>query len=227
MATQTPNTWDKIRTEWPQLVADFDIDPRKAALLVIDMQKFNVQPGGDLIEGIVREFPPFGEYYFPRAKDVVIPNIRRLLDFFREHGLRIIYSRVEPLLEDGADMPPVLRGTGRIHKKELEIVDELKPQGEEIVLGKNSYSAFTSSNIDQVLRNLGITDLVITGATSDGCVETTARDAADRGYNCFIVEDATVTLAESLQQAAMDTFVLMFGKVGSTEQLIDDLKPRV
>ncbi len=220
---ETTNTWGPLQKEWPQLVADFELAPERTALVVVDVQEYNTKPMGDLIQAIVDDYPPFGEYYFPRMANVVIPNIRRLLDFFRSHQLRVIFLKVGPYLDDGADMPAVLKGMGLLRRKGLEIVDELTPIDGEIVLRKNSYSAFTSTNIDQVLKNMGVTDLVITGVTTDGCVETSARDAADHGYNCYLIEDACGTLSESIQQGTMESFVLMFGKVRTVLEVIDEL----
>jgi nicotinamidase-related amidase len=106
---------------------------------------------------------------------------------------------------------------------EHEIIEELKPEPGELIIYKNSIGAFNSTAIDQILRNLGVETLVITGGATNGCVETTARDAADRGYNCFLVDDGCVTKNQELHDGTMRNFELLFGKVSTTQEVIDEL----
>lgn len=215
---------------------DFEIDVLKTALLVIDMQKYGYHPDFALGKLLRKEAPEVFSYLFSRLRDIVIPNIARLLDFFRGNRLRVIYLAVGPLLPDGSDMIARrrsrdllrLRRTGINHffnagTPEHEVLDELKPMPGELVIFKNSASAFTSTGFDQILRNMRIENLVITGAGTNACVETTARDAADRGYNCFLVDDGCATKQGHLHEATMQNFELFFGKVVTTDEIIEQL----
>lgn len=216
---------------------DFDIeDVLKTALLVIDMQKYGYHPDFALGKLLRTEAPDSFSYLFSRLQDIVIPNISRLLGFFRANHLRVIYLAVGPLLPDGSDLIARrrkrdlvrLRKTGIDHffhvgTPEHEILDELKPAPAELVVYKNSLSAFTSTGLDQILRNMALETLVMTGASTNGCVETNARDAADRGYNCFLVDDGCATKQGHLHEATMQNFELFCGKVVMTAEIIEQL----
>lgn len=166
----------------------------------------------------------------------MIPNVSRLLGFFRENQLRVIYLAAGPLLPDGSDLIARRRKTEltRLAKTgidhhfhpgtlEHEILDEVKPMPSELVVHKNSVSAFSSTGIDQLLRNMEIENLVITGAATNACVESNARDAADRGYKCFLVDDGCATKQGHLHEATMQNFELFFGKVVMTTEIIEQL----
>jgi nicotinamidase-related amidase len=104
-----------------------------------------------------------------------------------------------------------------------EIVDALKPQPGEHVLRKTTIGAFASTNIDSLLRALGAEQLWLCGVSTNMCVETTAREAADRGYLVTLVEDACGTTHEDLHQVTMRNFQRLFGRVRSTAQSLEDL----
>ncbi|MBI2986368.1 MAG: cysteine hydrolase [Deltaproteobacteria bacterium] len=215
---------------------EFEIEAVRTALLVVDMQKYGYHPDYALGKLLQREAPEVFHYLFSRLENIVVPNIRRLLSFFRASNLRVIFLCVGPLLRDGSDMTPRRRSrdlerlskTGINHffhvgTPEHEILDELRPNSGELVINKNSTSAFTSTGIDQILRNMNIENLVFTGAATNGCVETTARDAADRGYNCYLVDDACATKNQDLHDSTMRNFGLLFGKVITTDEMIKEL----
>jgi nicotinamidase-related amidase len=215
---------------------DFEIDIAKTALLVIDLQKYGYHPDYALGKLLRKEAPEVFQYLFSRLEKIVIPNVQRLLEFFRSNKMRVIFLCVGPLLPDGSDMAPRrrrrdlerLKKTGIDHffqvgTPEHEILDELKPIRGELVINKNSTSAFTSTAIDQILHNMNIENLVFTGAATNGCVETTARDAADRGYNCYLIDDACATKNQELHDGTMRNFALLFGKVVNAQAMIDEL----
>ena len=106
---------------------------------------------------------------------------------------------------------------------EHDIVDRLAPLPGELVIDKNASSAFNGSAIDQLLRNMGIDTLVVTGMATDMCVETTSRDAADRGYNVIVVEDATATFVEEYHRAALSSLARVYAQVWDTERVLTTL----
>jgi len=101
-----------------------------------------------------------------------------------------------------------------------QIDDSLAPLPGELVLNKTSSGTLNSTMLDQTLRNMGIESLVISGVTTDVCVETTARDAADRGFQVLIVEDACTAFSPDLHRAALQAFSLAFGRVRKTEEVV-------
>jgi nicotinamidase-related amidase len=89
-----------------------------------------------------------------------------------------------------------------------------------LVINKTSSSALNSTMLDQTLRNMGVEALIVSGVTTDVCVETTARDAADRGFQVIIVEDACTAFSADLHRAALQAFSLAFGRVRKTGEVI-------
>jgi nicotinamidase-related amidase len=111
-----------------------------------------------------------------------------------------------------------------VGSREHEILDELKPLANEHVLRKTTIGAFASTNIDSLLRALGCEQLYLVGISTNMCVETTAREAADRGYQVTLVEDACGTTHEDLHQATMRNFQRLFGRVRSTQEALSELR---
>jgi nicotinamidase-related amidase len=103
---------------------------------------------------------------------------------------------------------------------EHELIAALQPTSDDLVVDKNTSSAFNSTGIEWQLRNMDIEALVVTGMATDMCVETTARDAADRGFDVIVVEDATATFFERRHRAALSSFARVFGQVWSTDKVI-------
>lgn len=233
---------------WKQFVDDplmrhlgeLELVPGSTALLIVDMQKHICCREIGFGPTMLKETPEAAEYWFSRLSTVVIPNIRDLLLFFRRHRLRVIYACVGPLLPDASDMVARrriweenrLKAAGIDHffypgTVERQVIDELKPEEGEMIFNKNSGNAFNSTNIDQVLRNMGIDGLVITGVATNVCVEITARDAADRGYNCVLVNDACACKHQDAHDMTMINFARSYGKVMSTTEVIDYLAPKI
>ena len=104
---------------------------------------------------------------------------------------------------------------------EHEVIEALAPRAGELVIDKNTSSALNSTGIEGLLRNLGVETLVLAGMATDMCVETTARDAADRGLNVIVVEDATATFFEHHHRAALSGFARVFGQVWSTAEVLE------
>ena len=231
--------WRAGIDHWPGSVGPFEVDARRTALLIIDMQNYYVREDGGMTRLLAARFPDILAYLRQRLA-VVIPNQQRLLAFFREHGLRRVFVTVGSELEDGSDQfrrryerdrrRAAQSGTGvLLHRGSYQhqIIEELSPRRDELVLNKNSSGAFNSTAIDQFLRNMGIETLVIGGLATNLCVETTARDAADRGYQVFLVEDACATFEHEAHVATLRTFARGYGKVGSTAEILEFLSQAV
>ena len=173
---------------------EFEFDPATTALVIIDMQRDFVDPGG------------FGEALgndVSFLRKAVAPT-RRVLDAARKHGMLVIHTR-EGHRPDLADLPrnKKLRGRlaagigdpgpmGRIlvrGEHGHDIIDELKPAPGEPVVDKPGKGAFYATDLDALLKNRGTAQLVVCGVTTEVCVHTTVREANDRGYDCLVLED--------------------------------------
>jgi nicotinamidase-related amidase len=208
---------------------DFELHRQSTALVIVDMQYASANRttgfGAWLnMNGRAAE----GDYRFSRIESVVVPHIQTLLSAFRGHGLHRIFVRLGSHSADCRDLLPHLReleaAFGNVKgRREFEILDELKPEPGEPVLTKTSASAFTSSGIDALLRNLRVDTVVFVGVSTSQCVDLTARDAADRGYLSLIVEDAVAEDTEEFHRATLDQFGRLFGRVASTADVLSEL----
>lgn len=217
------------------------LDESRTALLVIDMQNSGTNPDSDRGQLMKKRSPGLAEAYFEHLKETVIPNQLRLLEFWRKNQLRVLYLTQGSLLPDGTDMTSrrrrrdserlaALGVNEHMHPgtPDYQILDALRPQPGELVIPKNSIGAFNSTGIDQILRNMGVAGLVIVGIITEGCVETTARDAADRGYDCILVEDGCASdLGRETHEAALLSFARMFGEVSSTQEILERFEAKL
>ncbi len=210
--------------------AGFSLDPAKTALLVIDMQyatACRTTGLGKLLSESGQE--ELGSYRFDRIERRVVPNISTLLRFFRQHRLKVIYVTIGSELPDYSDFVPHLKPLAEAVENRHgfpnhRILRDLEPEKSERIINKTTMSAFNSSSIDSVLRSLGIDSLILTGVSTNSCVEGTGRDAADHGYKCVIAEDACGAASQKLHEAALENFRRLSGRVASTEAIIKELQ---
>ena len=199
----------------------FAFAPGSTALVVIDMQRDFIERGG------------FGEAL---GNDVtrlaaIVPTVKELLAWARDRGVRVVHTR-EGHRADLGDCPPAKRERGkptlRIGDKGPmgrilvdgepgnEIVPELAPAPGEAVIVKPGKGAFYATGLDQMLRAQGITHLIVAGVTTEVCVQTTLREANDRGYDCLLVEDATECYFPEFKRATLAMIHAQGGIVGWT-----------
>lgn len=210
---------------------DRAVDAARSALLLIDMQYATGARAGALGRKLKAQGSTTGEYRFERIETRVMPNAHRLLAAFRAARRRVVYVTIGAQLPDASDAPPHMRKLFRdlenyVGSREHEILDELAPQPGELVLRKTSIGAFASTGIDSLLRSLGVEQLYLCGVSTNMCVETTAREAADRGYLVTLVEDACGTTHADLHDATMKNFKRLFGRVRSTDEALAELQGR-
>jgi len=228
-SVDSPSTFAGWHMPWPR----FEVDWKRAALVVIDMQNYGCNPDVGLAQMLLQRYPEISRYYVPRLTQTTVPNARRLLDAFREAQSRVLFTRHGPLLADGSDMiarrrrrdveslatndTPALWHRGTF---EHDVIATLEPRPDELMTDKNTSSAFNSTGIEWLLRNMRVETLVVCGVATDMCVETTARDAADRGFDVIVVEDATATFFEHHHRAALSGFARVFGQVWDTAGVV-------
>jgi nicotinamidase-related amidase len=181
------------------LTRDRPIIKGRATLLVIDAQNGTCGP---------KEAEARPEFYKAAALRV-IPNIAALLKSFRNAGLEVIYTVIEDLTADGRDRSLDYKLSNLGFPKgshEAQVVSELAPLPDEIVLPKTSSSVFNSTNIDYLLRNMGIEDVFVAGYLTDQCIDHAVKDGADRGYYMTCVHDACAAETEARHAAALQCF---------------------
>ena len=213
-----------------EFTTTFTLNPKKTAFIPIDLQYASASRTmglGKILKERGKEEE--GKYRFDRIERVVIPNVQKLLGFFRKHGLRIIYTTVGSETADYSDIWPhripfIRASNNRAGQREHEILDEVKPLPGELVINKTTSGAFNSSSIDVVLRTMGIEYCLFAGVSTQLCVETTARDAADRGYKSIVIDDACATLKEEYHNVALITFQRNYGRVSTTDEVIRELE---
>jgi biuret amidohydrolase len=205
--------------------------PRRSALLIIDMQRDFLEPGG------------FGAAL---GNDVsvlrrTIEPMRALLDAARAGGLLVIHTR-EGHRADLSDLPPAKKARGRFAtgigdpgpmgrilirgEAGHDIIPELYPLPGEPVIDKPGKGAFHATDLHAILANRGISQLLVCGVTTEVCVNTTVREANDRGYECLVIEDCCASYLRDLHHAALEMIVAqggIFGWVGSSGPLIEAL----
>jgi nicotinamidase-related amidase len=205
------------------------LPPEATALLVIDMQYHDASADQGFNLALDRLEPGCMDYFNERVENIVIPAIARLLAFCRGCGIRVVYLTLGSRYRDLRDVPDRLRRWVRQVEAESGIPDlywaespafairsEIEPLPDETIVNKTTLGAFNSSTIEMVLRQLGVASLIVTGVSTNCCVETTARDAADRGFACVIVDEATADYDPGSHEAALRAFHFNFGRVART-----------
>lgn len=210
---------------------DYKIDPKKTMLLIVDLQnEFCLKDFGE-----AKEFKEKGDWsrwepYFDRLEEKVIPNAKKLLDFFREYDLPVSFGRIACLREDGADRSPVQKSEGwnnmlmPVGSFAAEMVKELTPIKNEIVVNKTTDSVTTGTNYLQLLQYMGITTVVVCGIVTDQCVASTVRGLADAGLQVITVEDACTAADQDLHEAELKIMNVIYTYVLNTDETISLIK---
>jgi nicotinamidase-related amidase len=197
------------------------------ALLCIDLQYVDAHPDFGLgARAKELGISHFLDYYWERVNGLVLPNVRRLQGVAREKGIEVIHIRVASATADGRDSSLRYKALGlRTPRdtKEAQILDEVAPKGDELTIGKVTSSAFNSTNIDRILRNLGVRNVVITGVVTNGCVESTARSATELDYGTIVVEDATAAMAPQLHEHSILSMGYKDAAIRSTDEVLAQL----
>ncbi len=210
----------------------FRFHPERTSLLVIDMQRDFLEPGG------------FGAAL---GNDVAllrraIAPTRALLAAARETGLFVMHTR-EGHRPDLADLPPAKRRRGNLAhgigdpgpmgrilvrgEPGHEIIAELAPAPGEPVIDKPGKGAFFATDLDAILKHRGIESLLVAGVTTEVCVHTTVREANDRGYECLVVTDCVASYLPKLHEAALAMIAAqggIFGWLADSEAVIPALR---
>lgn len=213
-------------TAWTSVVRlpEFPVEADKTALIVIDMTHQQASRHHGLCKRIIDA--GHGEdltYYLSRIEDTVVPNIARLAATFREQRAPVIYTRCASLRGDGSDQTWRHRSFGLacdVNSKDAQILDELAPQDDDILLTKSGSSVFTSTNCEHLLHLMGITTIVVTGIFTNSCVEGTIRVGGDLDFRCLMAEDACAAMSPSGHANAIEYLDANFCHVKSTDEIL-------
>lgn len=209
-----------------QLTRNVPLNPAQSALLFIDVQNFCARRDG----GEFKDVPPdafdrdYG-WFFQRFEAEILPNMQRLQAACRRAGIEVMYTTIESLTLDGRDRSLDYKITGfNVPKGSWDgrVLEAIAPEGDEMVFPKSSSSVFVSTHIDYVLRNLGVTQLVLSGLVTDQCVESAVRDACDLGYLVTQVTDACLTYTQERHDHSLQT-IKGYCRQVTTQALIEEL----
>jgi len=199
----------------------------RTALLVIDVQNtYLVQTDPAALSGEERRQAEAWLPFHTRMRETVIPAIRRLQDRFRARGMDVLFARIACQTRDGRDrsLSQKLPGWNNLllpkDDWESQIVPELAPVDDEIVVTKTTDSALTGTNLRLILANLGITHVVCCGIFTDQCVASTVRSLADESFSVIVAEDACAAGTETLHRRELEIINNIYCHVMSTDELI-------
>lgn len=181
--------------------------PEEAALLFIDVQNYcAVREGGEFRQHKPEDFAAKLGYFFDAMERRIVPNMQRLQAACRKAGIEVMYTVIQSLTQDGRDRSLDYKITGfnvPPGSWDARVIDAIAPGEDEMVIPKTSSSVFISTNIDYILRNLGVRQLIISGIVTDQCIESAVRDACDLGYLVTLVTDACATYTPERHEAAL------------------------
>jgi nicotinamidase-related amidase len=199
---------------------DMTLPWRETALLCIDVQNYGLAEHQDPAERA--RWEPFHQ----RMRGTVIPRLQALQLSFREHGIDVIHARIACLLNDGRDrsLSQKMPGWNNLlmpkSSQESQIIPELAPVEDEIVITKTGDSAMTGTNLRLVLANMGIRHLVVGGIYTDQCVSSTVRSLADESFNVIVLDDCCAAGTDELHRAELAIINRIYCHVMQSDELL-------
>lgn len=203
------------------------IDPKRTAVLNIDMQ--NGEFNKDILAKARTPGTPESKKleFYERIAATVLPNQARLQDAARAAGIEVMFTVIESLTQDGRDRSLDHKISGLNVPKgswEAQVIDEVGPRGDEIIIPKTASGIFNATNISYVLRNLEIDYLIIYGVVTDQCVESAIRDAADRGFLVTQIEDCCAAETPENHAISIESMRGHYCRTRSTDEIIAEMK---
>ncbi|MGI6755173.1 MAG: cysteine hydrolase family protein [Atopobiaceae bacterium] len=203
------------------------IEPSKTALLIIDMQHFFITRPNieNPTEADIRHAERWEQFY-QAIDNTVVPNNKRLLDFFRSRNLEVIFAKIQSMTKNGRERSLDHRASGYNDllltpgDPLAEIVPELQPLNDEMVITKTTDSALTGSSLRLALHNMGIDSVVVTGVLTDQCVSGTVRSLADESFKVWLIEDACRASTEEIHNNELEILNNIYCHVITTDELI-------
>jgi len=198
---------------------DIVLDTGETALLVIDIQNTYLETRPDSDENA--RWQPF----FARMNNIVIPNTANLIADARQRGVEVIFARIACLTQDGRDRSLSQKKPGFNYlllpkdREDSQLVPELTPQGDEVVVLKTTDSALTGTNLRLILHNMGIKNVVVAGIFTDQCVSSSVRSLADESFNVIVVDDCCAAATDELHQHELEIINMIYCHVVQLREL--------
>ena len=192
---------------------DIRLAPDKTALLVIDIQNTYLEVDADATEA--QRWAPFRA----RMNQTVIPNCAQLIANCRARGVEVIFARIACLTSDGRDRSLSQKKPGFNYlllpkdREDSQLVPELTPADDDIVVLKTTDSALTGSNLRLILRNMEIEEVIVAGIFTDQCVSSTVRSLADESFGVVVVEDCCAAATDELHLNELKTINMIYCQV--------------
>lgn len=174
----------------------------KWGLVIVDLQRYYLEPEAPFVGYFENQERGATAYISQRCRQLVLPNLQKLLPALRRAGWPVVYLRLCGQLPDRSDLhrhflevhqKAQAEGFDQLyplaHQELAQVCPEVAPQAGDLVFDKTTYSGFTRGDLEEKLRQLGLTTLVLAGLATSQCVETTARDASERGFEIIHLED--------------------------------------
>lgn len=193
--------------------------PSETALLVIDIQNTYMDVDDEPAEA--ERWRLFRE----RMHEQVIPNTTALIDDCRKAGFEILFARIACLTQDGRDRSLSQKKPGFNYlllpkdREDSQLVPEIQPHPDDIVVLKTTDSALTGTNLRLILHNIGIRNVVVAGIFTDQCVSSTVRSLADESFNVLVVEDCCAAATMELHDHELDIINMIYCHVVHAEDL--------
>jgi len=210
-----------------------DIIPKKTALIVVDMQKYQVEKDYTAFKSLDNVVPGLLEYFINEVEQKVTPNLQKLINFCHEAEIVVIYTKFSSFMPDGSDFSRNIKFVNNIAKARLgevgfpyvlhpssDIIEALKPKENDFVIQKNTSGTFISTRLDSFLRNMGIETVLVSGVVTNFCVHSTAREASDYGFQVIIVDDCCAAWSQNIHESTLKSFGLLYGFISPYEKLI-------
>jgi nicotinamidase-related amidase len=216
-----------IKSKLPGDVPEIVLERDKTAVLVIDVQYMNSHRQGKYgrwakEQGIEDQV----DWYFRRVEQLTVPSIKRLIDAARQANVEVIYTQVASLTRDGREMGwryKAWQMTDHVDSVEAQILEQLSPQPNDLVITKTCTSVFLGSHLDRYLRNMGIKYLIVCGVATNGCVESAVRDASDLEYSILLAEDGCATLSQKDQDNSVNAMHPLYAQAMHTDAIIEKI----
>ena len=212
-----------------ELSREVPITPGATALLIVDIQTDFCRPdGGQYAALSPAEIERGCGVFFRQLAEVTLPAIRRLQEACRARDIEVIFTVIESLTRDGRDRSLDYKITGfnvPRGSRDAQVLEEIAPAEDEIVLPKTSSSVFISTNLDYLLRNLGVRHLIIAGCLTDQCVESAVRDACDLGYLVTLVTDGCTSMTPERHENSLRT-IKGYCRQRDSHQLLAEIAAR-
>ena len=198
---------------------DIRLAAERTALLVIDIQNTYLEVADDAFEA--ERWAPFRE----RMNGTVIPNTTKLIAACRARGVEVIFARIACLKNDGRDRSLSQKKPGFNYlllpkdRADSQLVPELTPEDDDIVVVKTTDSALTGTNLRLLLRNMDISDVIVAGIFTDQCISSTVRSLADESFGVVVVEDCCAAATDELHLNELKTINMIYCHVVQSEDI--------